>query len=239
MKYALVNDQRLEAQPSLSGKCPSCDAPMVAKCGEIKVWHWAHLGKLMCDPWWENETEWHRAWKGQFPVEWQEAVHRAENGEKHIADVKTDQGWAIEFQHSHLKPEERRSRDAFYTKLCWVVDATRRKTDKTQFLKALSGSTAVGQVNQVRRIFSDKCVLLKEWGASNTPVFFDFGPGPSIWWLLHKSADGSSFVAPFSRADFIEIHRGGATSKHQEFSEFVKDAAKIYSTYAARFPRRP
>jgi len=39
-------------------------------------------------------------------------VHRAEDGEKHIADVKTYHGRVIEFQHSYLKPVERRSRQA-------------------------------------------------------------------------------------------------------------------------------
>jgi competence protein CoiA len=114
MKYALVNGQRQEAQPNLSGECPSCASPMVEKCGEIRTKHWAHLGKRVCDTWWENETGWHRAWKGRFRTDWQEVIHSTENGEKHIADVKIDQGWVLEFQHSHLDPEERRARDAFY-----------------------------------------------------------------------------------------------------------------------------
>jgi len=57
----------------------------------------------MCDNWWENETQWHRDWKNHFPVEWQEVVQIAEDGEKHIADVKTSEGWVVEFQHSYLK----------------------------------------------------------------------------------------------------------------------------------------
>ena len=119
MKFALVNGQRQEARPNLSGKCPnpSCDRPMVAKCGEVKIWHWAHQGRRFCDPWWENETDWHRAWKDRFPINWQEVVHHAETGEKHIADVKTDRGWVIEFQHSPLEPEERRSRETCYIRL--------------------------------------------------------------------------------------------------------------------------
>src|SRR5687767_9065923 len=133
MKFALVDERRLEAHPELSGKCPSCDAQMVPKCGEVKIWHWAHHGRRTCDHWWENETEWHRTWKGYFPVDWQEVIHQSESGEKHIADVKTDQGWAIEFQHSYLKPDERRSRDGFYQKLCWVVDGTRRLRDRMLF----------------------------------------------------------------------------------------------------------
>src|SRR6516225_529401 len=123
-KFALVNGERQEAKPNLVGKCQVCDAQMVAKCGAERIWHWAHQGKLLCDPWWENESEWHRGWKDRFPVDWQEFRQRADNGETHIADVKTDRGWVIEFQRSYLKPEERHSRNTFYRKLIWVVDGT-------------------------------------------------------------------------------------------------------------------
>jgi competence CoiA-like predicted nuclease len=141
MKFSLVNGQRQEARPDLHGKCPACDHAMVAKCGEVNIWHWAHKGRRACDVWWENETEWHRAWKGRFPENWQEFVHTADNGERHVADVRTDRGWVIEFQHSHIRPEERHSRDAFYPKLVWVVDGARRKRDLAQFSNALERGT--------------------------------------------------------------------------------------------------
>ena len=127
MKYAIVGELKQEAEPGLSGECPVCEATTIAKCGEKNIWHWAHKGKRNCDRWWENETEWHRDWKNQFPVEWQEVVQIADDGEKHIADVKTDQGWVIEFQRSYIKPEERRSREAFCGNMVWVVDGLRRK----------------------------------------------------------------------------------------------------------------
>jgi hypothetical protein len=235
MKFALVNGQRQEAQPNLSGKCPTCGHPMVAKCGEVKMWHWAHQGSRHCDPWWEKETEWHRAWKGQFPVEWQEVVHRADNGEKHIADVKTDHGWVIEFQHSYIKPEERRSRDTFYPKLVWVVDGARRQRDRTQLLNAWEQGAPVGPMGRnspVRRVFSDECALLREWAGSNAPIFFDFGEEQVLWWLLAKSPDGRAYVALFPRAQFIEIHRSGATQVVRDsFDEFVKDLSKLVVDY--------
>ena len=80
MRVALINGQRHEAQPNLVAKCPipTCDRPMVAKCGELRIWHWAHQGKRSCDPWWENKTEWHVKWQGEFPDAWQEIVHHAE-----------------------------------------------------------------------------------------------------------------------------------------------------------------
>jgi competence protein CoiA len=229
MKFALFNDQRQEAQPNLFGQCPACYQAMTAKCGEVKIWHWAHKGRRTCDPWWESETEWHRAWKGRFPESWQEVVHHADNGEKHIADVKTDQGWVIEFQHSYIKPEERRSRDIYYQKLVWVVDGTRRKRDGTQFLNAINNGVPVGSL--IRKSFSDECALLKEWVGSPAPVFFDFGEEQGLWWLLKGNSDGSAYVAKFSTNDFVEIHRDGATDMARDFDEFVKEIGGQVSQY--------
>jgi competence protein CoiA len=93
MKFAFVNGQRAMAESSgAEGVCPCCDGPVIAKCGKIKINHWSHLSKRHCDSWWENETDWHRNWKGHFPKDWQEVVHFSISGEKHIADVKNSQG---------------------------------------------------------------------------------------------------------------------------------------------------
>jgi hypothetical protein len=231
MKFAFINGQRQEAQPNLSGKCPACDQAMIAKCGEIKLWHWAHKGRRTCDTWWENETEWHRAWKGQFPDAWQEVVHRATNGEMHIADVKTDQEWVIEFQHSYIKPEERRSRDSFYRKLVWIVNGVRRKTDQKQFLNALTRGKPIGWASRIPKTFLDECALLREWAGGPAPVFFDFGDEKVLWWILQGTPDGSAYVAAFSRSEFVEIHRGAATHNARDFDEFVKDIGKLVSQY--------
>lgn len=182
MKYALVNGERQEAQSGLSGKCVCCDSLVIAKCGKVKVRHWAHKGKLMCDPWWE-ETEWHRAWKGQFPKECQEIVHYAENGEKHIADVKIDQGYVVEFQHSPIKPEERQARESFYKKMVWIVDGAKSSRDKNKFMNA-KYSELMGNkigVERVRSHFSESA-LLRDWSDSCVPVFFDFGE--EVLWCL-------------------------------------------------------
>ena len=119
MKYALQADQRIEATPKAIGIFPCCGTDMIAKCGDRKVWHWAHKTKRTWDHWWESETQWHRDWKNRFPAEWQEVVHKADDGEKHIADVKTPDGLVIEFQHSYISPEERVSREDFYNNMIW------------------------------------------------------------------------------------------------------------------------
>jgi hypothetical protein len=45
-------------------------------------------------------------------------------GERHIADVKTERGLVIEFQHSQMPVEELQAREAFYGSMIWIVDGT-------------------------------------------------------------------------------------------------------------------
>jgi hypothetical protein len=123
--------------------CPACGAAVIAKCGNVKGWHWAHRGRRTCDPWWEHETEWHRTWKNHVPKDWQEIVHRAESGEKHIADVKTERGVVLEFQHSFVRPDEREARESFYPKMVWVVNGLRLKRDRAQFFASLGAGIVV------------------------------------------------------------------------------------------------
>jgi competence protein CoiA len=203
---------------------------MIAKCGEVRVWHWAHRTKQVCDSWWENEGEWHRAWKGHFPESWQEIVHPAENGMRHIADVKTEQGWVIEFQHSHIKPEERRSRDAFYGKLVWVVNGLRLKRAIKQFMKMWEEGTCLGS-GDVRKVFLDECQLLREWSGSQAPIFFDFGDEHLLWWLITTSDDGRVWIGKYARNEFIETLRGGTEQKPLDFSNLITWAKGQLATY--------
>lgn len=123
MQFALVNHQRHAPQPRLRGACPVCGQETISKCGTRILWHWAHHGRRHCDPWWENETEWHRAWKAQFPEAMREVVYFDEaTGEKHVADVKTARGLVIELQHSAMPPEELQSREKFYGRMIWILD---------------------------------------------------------------------------------------------------------------------
>lgn len=206
---------------------------MIAKCGEHRVRHWAHQSRHLCDPWWENEGEWHRAWKSEFPKAWQEIVHEADNGTKHIADVKTEHGWVIELQHSRISRDERRSRDAFYRQLIWIVDGTSRKRDAGQFAQAWSNGTPVGTVAPVRRLYADDCALLREWTDSQTPIFIDFGDGQWLWWILPGRLNESVYVAKFPRAVFIHIQRSGVVQEGLDFDGLVKELCGLVARYEA------
>jgi competence protein CoiA len=125
MQYSTVNNQKTLPFSKGKGICDICGSDTLAKCGEKVMWHWAHKSKMECDPWWENETEWHRNWKEKFPENFREIVHKCEtSGEKHRADIKSDRGIILEIQNSPISLEELRSRENFYKNMLWVVNGT-------------------------------------------------------------------------------------------------------------------
>lgn len=208
MRFALVNGERFEAFKGGVGICPNCKSEVIARCGSIRMHHWSHKGNRVCDLWWENETPWHRNWKNLFLEDWQEVVHYDDSGEKHVADVKTENGWVIEFQYSYITAEERKSRNDFYKKIIWVVNGTRRKTDLVQFNEALRESkrAPVGNVD-IRQInYPEETRLLREWNNSGVPVFFDFEEYKigRIWLLLPNISKDKAYLIPFVIQDFIE-----------------------------------
>lgn len=204
MRFALVNGERTQAKPKLNGICPSCGSDMVAKCGRVRVWHWAHKGMPPCDPWWESETEWHRRWKDCFPTEWQEVVHEDRHtGERHIADVRNPLGLVIEFQHSPIKPEERLARESFYGELVWVVDGLRGGLDESYFNMGLSGpiqdDPLAYQINWYGR-----SRLLHNWADAGARVYLDFGK-EHLWRLVFFDAKRKvGAVGPVPKSIFID-----------------------------------
>jgi len=218
MHFAIINNNRVEAQPQLKGLCPCCSQPVIAKCGKQKVWHWAHKNITTCDSWWEAETEWHRTWKNNYSAEWQEIVlFDKVTGEKHIADVRTAHNLVIEFQHSHINPDERISREKFYQNMVWVVDSTRLKRDYLRFRERVESFKRTNRKGVYFVDFPDK-VFPKSWLDSSVPVFFDFcglstneqDKIKNILWCLcpQKHTTGATVVYGIGRSDFVkETHK--------------------------------
>ena len=244
MKFALINEQRREAQPGLSGICPVCRNPVVAKCGDIRVNHWAHSAGSNCDNWWEIETGWHRNWKNKFPAAWQEVVHTSKKTGKHIADIKTDQGWVIEFQHSFVSPEEQKSREQFYRNLIWIVNGNRRDFDRKHFFRLWKDSETTDKNLNMRKIsLKADCALLKDWACRHAPVLFDFSGNPcgsddeqlklfnsknsfnpvnENLWLLVKAENEQAYIMPIPRKKFIDFHGPESGYKRKDFAKLIK-----------------
>lgn len=223
MHFALIDDKHIEATPGLKGAvCPGCGALVIAKCGTQKVHHWAHRNTKMCDNWWETETEWHRKWKNNFPTEWQEVfLPDSQTGEKHIADVRTEHGLVVEFQHSHITPEERISREKFYKNMVWVVDGTRLQRDLPRFIKGSKDSVKLKQ-GVFRVHFVDDC-FPRSWLKSSVPVIFDFlGNEPTtstddmrnnLYCLFPSPSEWEAVFAEIPRKVFIKTTLNGEWSE--------------------------
>jgi len=181
MLTADINGNRSRPLPGAVGACPFCHSEMIPRCGEVRVHHWAHKSKADCDPWWEPETDWHRNWKNEFPLRWQERIFEDDaTGERHIADVHTLAGLTVEVQHSHLDPAERRAREAFYKNMLWIVDGSRLEGNRKKISEWQNSLVEIIQGQTKTNLFlTDKADELfpKDWLESPAPVCFDYmGP---------------------------------------------------------------
>lgn len=213
MQFALVDDARLAPARGLVGRCPVCGDPMIPKCGTERIHHWAHLGERRCDPWKENESQWHRNWKALFPPEWREIVRVDQQGVKHVADVRTLKGLVLEFQRSPISTQERASRELFHQNMVWVVDGTQQKLARRRFAENRSAlqRTLVKGTYLCRSLNE---VFPQRWLNCQVPVFFDFAnenersayPGSlfePLWCLLPGRVDEFGVVLRFNRSGFV------------------------------------
>ena len=238
MKYARVDGKLRAAETGLRGECVGCDGTMIGNHGEIKRPYWRHESKKHCDPWWENETEWHRNWKNCFRDDWQEIRHEAPDGEVHIADVKTGVGWTIEFQHSKLDPDEQRSREEFYDSLIWVVDGKRLKRDEGYFFGAWGNARVLSGMG-TRCVRPGKGSLWRAWTGSPAHVFFDFGDEELLWWLWPGSDDTRAYVRPTTRGEFIRALKHVDKYGPSRFDSLVKHFTSQIAKFANPPPPAP
>lgn len=152
MIFAFVAGDRVAASPDVKGEtatCPLCGSRVIAKCGQIKAWHWAHESMADCDPWSEGETEWHLEWKMLFQAMGEfsgPSVEIEKTIGNHRADIVVD-GCVVELQHSPISTEEVHERENFYgSRMCWIVDALKavsggRFTARSSWHYGLSGET--------------------------------------------------------------------------------------------------
>lgn len=211
MLTAEIDGNRSRPLPSVVGTCPFCHSEMIPRCGEVRVHHWAHKSKADCDPWWEPETDWHRNWKNEFPLRWQERIFEDDaTGERHIADINTIAGLTVEVQHSHLDPKERRAREAFYKNMLWIVDGSRLERNRKKISEWRNALVEIVQGQTRTNLFlTDKPEQLfpKEWLKSPAPVCFDYmGPkadassAPQPLFLLYPGViHGKRLVEPLAR----------------------------------------
>ena len=200
MLNAEVNGKKAGATRRTKGICPYCKTEVVPRCGKLTIPHWIHKNNEDCDSWDEKETRWHLMWKNYFPANWQEIIkHDPQTGEKHIADICTDNGFILEFQHFPIKIEEHQYREKFYKNMNWVINETRQKNAFGKFKEGIENAefiapitccqgkfkiqlncdksnceiakTPLGSILKI--YFADK-LFYKKWLNSRVVVIFDF-----------------------------------------------------------------
>jgi hypothetical protein len=182
-KQSELDRNRILAQPRQRAVCPGCEAVVIAKCGDINAWHWAHESLVDCDPWSECESQWHLDWKRSVPRSQCERVIGP-----HRADIVTARDWIVELQHSSLTFEEVRERERFYGNMVWIIDAS---TFEDRFtLRRLNKNSYVFKWRHVR-----KWIL-----AIEKPIFFDFGTDR---WFNIEGGKWSSDVSSLFRVKKI------------------------------------
>jgi len=164
MKWAIKNGQRILATPNNKAECPLCKKEVIAKCGLIKVWHWAHKSNKDCDNWYEPETQWHLEWKNKFPKEQQEVKVG-----KHRADIKI-KDMVIELQNSNLSPKEIIERENYYKNMIWLLNG--RKIAKNLELRKKNKSYITFRWKHPP----------KSWWKAKKPIYLDFGLG---FFMIH------------------------------------------------------
>jgi len=131
MRFAMYLNRKSGPEYSgQKGSCLDCGLDVVAKCGEVNVWHWSHFvnnlnpEKCRYSKNYENESKWHLDWKFEFPEKLNE-VPIIKNGIKKIADVSKN-GKVIEFQNSDIDIDEINLRENHYGDMIWVLNGLER-----------------------------------------------------------------------------------------------------------------
>lgn len=214
LRYALVNGVRLlidDAARQQHGFCPVCGSEMVARKGEIRTAHWAHLDKDRCDDWYESKGPWHRYWQDKFPREWQE-VPLERNGEKHIADIyRPDKQIVLEAQYSALSDSDISRRENFYGRLIWLANMSRIKSETELEEKIRKGERREISGHTFFRFDHDILERRQRWLYCKRPVVMDFGgtfespesDGPLYYVFPETEKFACHFCAELTRDEFV------------------------------------
>ena len=223
MKFGRLNGERVRPEPHLKGvRCPKCDTELVAKCGKIRAFHWAHKNKLQCDDWMEDDNEWRDSWLNEFEDDWQESLIDR-GGVSHFADSETDKNTIILLHQSRLTPEIIREREDFYRTPVWIFNAGLHKQDVSRFLKAFEKDwIRYPKIQNIKNPFlmisefHVENVFRKEWLSARFPVFLDYSTAKDvqgkpfseklneIWYLTPFKVQNFRILYHYSKKDLVK-----------------------------------
>lgn len=170
------NGEIISASPHSIAWCPFCETEMLAKCGPINIWHWAHK-TLDCDNWSESESWWHLNWKSKMPQDRTEVVIQ-KNGDCHRADIVTPSGTVLELQKTSLSVQEIKEREQFYERMIWLFELSGPFEKDNLLLRKNQGYFTFRWKYPRKRI-----------SYTTAPTFFDLGLGYYLFYLKKMYTD--------------------------------------------------
>jgi len=186
--------ERIRATKNAAAVCPECKESLIPKCGDIKIWHWAHKHESNC--WYSAHpmTLFHLAWqdlalKQGYDVE----VNFKDDSGKiiHRADILTKDNRIIEIQHSDISSKEMIQRSEFYKSkqlpVDWIIDDNKRYKEKNFCLTSCLHPTTKQIQPQIfnKKIPRKYSCLFDDEKTKYGKVIMDFG-GLSSDPLTHK-----------------------------------------------------
>lgn len=224
MLFAILDDKKIEPIPNTHAECPLCGEKVLSRCGEIKVWHWAHFKGKSCDSWYEPETHWHKNWKLTFGKEISEIKIIKENC-WHVADILTKENVVIELQNSPIQKNIIRKREDFYgDRMIWLINGIKFKDnfyikDWDNELNWWSLEHNICKSREGKKLFRWEYPR-KSWEDTQRHIFIDFHE-ESLFWVRKgmgtKWGEGK-FV---SKHDFISKYGGDFKKYMSLFRNFT------------------
>jgi len=248
-RYAIVDGTKtdiFDAEKGVHGVCPLCGNELVPRKGDVRNWHWAHVAGRGCDDWYEPKGAWHRGWQNCFERSWQEVpVIKPICGveKRHIADVKTTNGWTIEFQYSHLPNDGINERQAFYGEMVWVVAGMRLDRDKLKGECIMACQESFVSENGIKYLLARSSDLPSGgfWMERGKFVFFDFEGSfdkpvfdGDLLCLLPETIDGNKLLAIVPKSRLIENFRNG---NERSFLDQISRSGQSYLEKYAEFAK--
>jgi competence CoiA-like predicted nuclease len=127
MTYAVDDKNELfEATPKTRLKCPNCKKEVFSRCGEIRVWHWAHHVNESCEYSKIKDSSWRYEWIKKTS---KEKVEKLVNGQ--VVDILGNNDAKVLFIGCKLSEQDIIEKEsAFKNRIIWVL-----KSDEFKQLK--------------------------------------------------------------------------------------------------------
>ena len=101
-------------------------------------------------------------------------------------------------------------------------------------LTALKAGNVINRQPVIVSVVWTEGALLRDWGVNRLPVYFDFGNSKPLWRLDPRGPDGTTYLSPVTKAEFLRVHLAGEPFDRL-FSEVIRQLAAARSKQAPQF----